>query len=87
MSPRPKSGRPIESVELKVTFRIDAAAAKRIKELIPSASIRSDGCRIVLSGEAPAEVALRAREILETVRKVVTPQKDFKASGGATESN
>ena len=78
MSPRQKSGRPIESVELKVSFKVSAATARKIKERYPSASIRQGGCSVVMSGENPAEVAAMAKELLEKVREVVASTKDFK---------
>jgi hypothetical protein len=70
-SPKRRRASPIESVELKVTFRVDRETARRIKEIVPSAVLRSGVCEVVIEAEAPAEVADRAKEILEKVRAVV----------------
>lgn len=70
-SPRRRHASPIESVELKVTFRADRETARRIKESVPSAVLRNGVCEVVIEGKAPAEVADRAKEILEKVRAVV----------------
>ena len=69
--PRPRRGRPIESVELSVVFRTDRITAERIKDLVPSVNLRSSGCEVVIKGENPGEVAERAKEILDKVRTVI----------------
>jgi hypothetical protein len=69
--PRPKHGKPIESVELSVVFRTNRRTAARIKDLVPSVNLRSGGCEVVIEGENPGEVAERAKEILDKVRSVI----------------
>jgi hypothetical protein len=69
--PRPRHDRPIESVELSVVFRTDRRTAERIKDLVPSVSLRSSGCEVVIKGENPGEVAEKAKEILDKVRTVI----------------
>jgi len=44
-------------------------------------------CRIIIEGEAPSVVAVKARELFEKVRGVVEPTKDFKRDGGSTRSD
>ncbi len=70
--------RPIESVELRITFRTDRATAAKIRESIPGAVLRNGGCEVKVEGEEPGEVAERAREILEKLRGVVQAPKGFK---------
>jgi hypothetical protein len=45
--------------------------AERIKELVPAASLRRNGCEIAIEGQSPSEVADKAKEMLEKVRTVV----------------
>jgi hypothetical protein len=70
-SPRPKHGRPIESVELSVVFRTNRRTAARIKDLVPSVNLRSGGCEVIIEGKDPGDVAERAKEILDKVRSVI----------------
>ena len=67
-SPRRRPDRPIESVELKITFRADGETAKRIKEAIPSAVVRGSVCQVKIEASQPGEVAEKARAILEKIR-------------------
>jgi len=69
-SPRRRQDRPIESVELRITFRADRATSKRIREVVPSALIREGGCEVRIAAKDPGEVAGRAKEILDKVRAV-----------------
>jgi len=69
-SPRRKQDRPIESVELRITFRADRVTSKKIKEAIPSARMKEGGCEVRIEAREPGEVAERAKEILERIRKV-----------------
>ena len=73
-----KRSDPIESVELTVSIRANKAMAGKIKELVPSAKVRSGSCELKLMGERPAEVAQRAEEIMEKLREVLSSPKDFK---------
>ena len=73
-----KSDRPIESVELKITFRADKATALKIKEAIPSAVLKRGGCEIRIDGEQPGDVADKARVLLEKLRGIAETPKDFK---------
>jgi len=70
-SPRPRHDRPIESVRLRISFRTGRNVAERIKELVPAASLRRNGCEIAIEGQSPSEVADKAKEMLEKVRTVV----------------
>jgi len=70
-SPRRKHDRPIESVELKITFSGDRETNDRIKELIPTAVVRGRVCEVRIQGERPGDVAEKARAILEKIRTVV----------------
>ncbi len=70
-SPRRRQDRPIESVELKITFRGDREKNNRIMELVPGAVLRGGVCEVRVEGEQPSEVAEKARAILEKVRTVV----------------
>jgi hypothetical protein len=69
-SPRRKQNKPVESVELKVTFRAGRTTIDRIKEAIPSAVIRDGACELRLSGEEATEIAAGARAMLEKVRAI-----------------
>ena len=70
-SPRRRPDRPIESVELKITFRADRATSARIKEVFPSAVLRNGACELRIEGEQPGEVADKARVALEKLRTAV----------------
>ncbi len=70
-SPRRKQGKPVESVALKITFRADRKTSKTIKGLVPSAVVRGGVCEVEIEGEQPAEVAEKAKAILEKIRPVV----------------
>jgi hypothetical protein len=69
-SPRRRQDRPIQAVELRITFRADRATSRKIKEAIPSARIRVGGCEVRIAAQEPGEVADRAKEVLERVRAV-----------------
>lgn len=69
-SPRRRPGKPIESVELKITFRGDKATNGRIKDLIPMAVVRGGVCEVRIDGDEPAEVAEKARAVLERIRTI-----------------
>jgi len=68
---RPRQDKPIESLALKITFRADRESAMRIKELLPSAQVRGGVCRVELEAKEPSEMAEKARDVLEKLRKVV----------------
>ena len=68
--PRRRQDRPIESVELKITFRSDRGTTGRIKEVIPDAVVRGGVCEVRIEGEQPSDVAEKARAILEKIRTV-----------------
>ena len=70
-SHRRKHGRPIESVELKITFSGDRETNERIKELIPGAVVRGGACEVRVEAERPSDVAEMARAILERIRTIV----------------
>jgi len=70
-SRRRRRDRPIESLALKITFRADRESAAKIRELIPTAQIRGGVCKVELEANEPAEMADRAREVLEKLRGVV----------------
>ncbi len=71
ISPRRRQDRPVESVALKITLRADRGTAARIKEAIPSAEVRGGVCRLSVEAREPAEVAEKAKVILEKLRTVV----------------
>jgi len=68
-SRRRRQDRPIESLALKITFRADRESAARIRELVPSAQVRGGVCTVELEAKEPAEMAGKAREVLEKLRK------------------
>ncbi len=70
-SPRRRQDKPIESVELKITFRGDRETNGRIRKLVPSAIMRGGVCVVRVEGVEPSEVAEKAKAILEKVRTVV----------------
>jgi hypothetical protein len=71
---------PIESVELIVSIKTDAATAERIRALVPSAKVRKGSCELKVVGERPAEVSQRAEEMMEKLREVLSSPKDFKSA-------
>lgn len=73
-----RASEPVESVELTVSIKADRATAERIKELVPSAKVKSGSCELKVVGERPADVAQRAEEIMEKLRVVFGSPKDFK---------
>jgi hypothetical protein len=70
-SPRPRPDRPIESVALRIQFRADRETRNKIRELVPSAVLRGGVCEVKIEAEEPAEVAERAKALLEKIRSVV----------------
>ena len=70
-SRRQRQDRPIESLALKIAFRADGESAARIKELLPSVQIRGGVCRVELEAKEPAEMAEKAREVLEKLRAIM----------------
>ncbi len=68
--PRPRQGRPVESVELRISIRADRETTNRIKEEIPSAVIRGGGCEVMIVAEQPGEMAERAKTILDKLRAI-----------------
>jgi hypothetical protein len=75
---RQKPDRPIESVELRISFRAGRTTAEAIKRTIPAAVLRNGTCVLKIEGEQPGDVADKAREILEKIRRVAGPSKGFK---------
>ncbi len=75
---RRRPDRPVESVELRITFRTDRGTAAKIKESIPGTVLRSGGCEVRVEGEEPIDVAEKARVILEKLREIAQSPKDFK---------
>jgi len=67
-SRRQRQDRPIESLALKIDFRADRESAARIRELLPLVQIRGGVCRVELEAKEPAEMAEKAKEILEKLR-------------------
>jgi hypothetical protein len=69
-SRRQRHDRPIESLALKITFRADSQAAARIRELLPTARVSGGVCRVELEATEPAEMAEKAKALLEKLRAV-----------------
>ncbi|MDA4124967.1 MAG: hypothetical protein OK438_05910 [Thaumarchaeota archaeon] len=86
-SPRRSPGKPIESVQLRITFKADRATAASLKKSIPFAVLRDGGCEVKVEGESPGEVAERAREMLEILRGIAQTQKGYKQSEGLSKKN
>jgi hypothetical protein len=70
-SPRRRRDSPVESVELKITFRADRETRERIAKAVPDAKLRGGVCEVKIEAEQPAEVAEKARALLEKLRTVV----------------
>lgn len=84
-SPRRRPNKPVDSVELRISFRADRLTSKKIKEAIPAAVLKTGGCEVRIDGEQPGEVAEKAKDILGKLRALVgdgrkseSPTKDFK---------
>ncbi len=69
-SPRRRPDRPIESVELKISFRADGETSRKIREAIPSAVFRGRICEVRIQAEKPAEVTEKAKQILDKLRAI-----------------
>ncbi len=69
-SPRRRQDRPIESVELRITFRANGDASRKIREAIPHARVKGGVCEVRIQAEQPSEVAEKAREVLDRVRAI-----------------
>ena len=69
-SPRRRRDRPIESVSLKVTFSANGVKVARIREAFPSAVVRDGVCEVKVEAGEPAEVAERAKALLEKMREI-----------------
>ena len=69
-SRRQKPDRPIQFVELKIAFRADKKTTAAIRQSFPSAKERNGLCEVKIESERPAEVADKARELLEKMRSV-----------------
>ncbi|MDA4119191.1 MAG: hypothetical protein OK436_01250 [Thaumarchaeota archaeon] len=69
-SRRPKPDRPIRFVELKIAFRADKKTANSIRQSFPSAKLRNGLCEVKIESEQPAEMAEKARELLDKIRSV-----------------
>ena len=69
-SRKPKPDRPILFVELKIAFRADKKATAAIKKSFPSAKVHNGLCEVKIESEGPAEMAEKARELLEKIRSV-----------------
>ncbi len=69
-SPRRRQGRPIEAVELRISFRANRETSIKIREAIPYAKIRGGICEVRIQAEEPSAVAERAKEVLERVRTI-----------------
>ena len=67
-SPRRKPDRPIQSVSLKITFRAGREEMAKIREAFPSAVARGGVCEVRIDAGQPAEVAEKARALLEKIR-------------------
>jgi len=70
-SPRRRQDKPVESVALKITFRAGRETIARIREAIPSARVSGGVCHVSLEAKEPAEMAEKARVLLEKLRAVV----------------
>jgi hypothetical protein len=72
-SPRRRPDRPVESVQLRISFKADRATSARIKEAVPSAVLKNRGCEVTIEGSEAGEVADRARDVLEKLREALGP--------------
>ena len=86
-SPRRRPGSPIESVALKITFDAGRDEAAKIREAIPSAVVRGGVCEVVIESGRIAEVAERARALLESLRKADGLRKDLSRVAGRSARN
>jgi hypothetical protein len=66
---RPRRSKPIERVELQITFKADEAEAARIKAEYPSAKRSGGSVRVVIAGDDPLAVAEMARDLAEKVKR------------------
>jgi hypothetical protein len=69
-SRRQKPDRPILFVELKIAFKADKKATAAIRQSFPSAKVHNGLCEVKIESKGPAEVADKARELLEMIRSV-----------------
>lgn len=70
-SPRRRQDRPIESVALRISFSADRKTLARMKEDFPSAKVHGSICEVRFEAEHPAELAEKAKLLLEKIRTIV----------------
>jgi len=61
-----------------VKLSADSATCTRLKESYPSARLKGGTFELTLEGDEPAEVAEKARELLNRFKVAAVPPKDFK---------
>jgi hypothetical protein len=66
-----KPGKPISSVELKVSLRIGKGSAEKVRELVPEAKIVPGGCVLQFRGDDPGAVADETQAVLEKLRPLI----------------
>ena len=71
-SPKPRQGRPVESLELRISIRADRETAGRIREAIPSAVVKGGACELKIEARRPADMVEKARAVLEQLRAIET---------------
>jgi hypothetical protein len=72
-SPRRRPGRPIESVSLRITFKGGTNELAKVMEAMPSAVLRKGVCEVEIEAEGPAEVAEKAKAVLEKLQMIARP--------------
>lgn len=70
-SHRRRQDRPIESIVLRIRFKANRKEIARIREAVPSAVMRRGACEVRIEADRPADVAAKAKELLEKLRTVV----------------
>ena len=74
----PRRSKPIERVELRVTFRAGEAEASSIKAEYPSARKTGGTVSVKIVGDDPLEVAEKARDLAERVKNMSVRPQGFK---------
>ena len=69
-SSRRRPDRPIESVELTISFNADRETSRKVREAFPAAKLKGSSVVLTLQGTEPRQVEDALRQVLEKVRQL-----------------
>ena len=77
-SSRRRPGRPVRSVELRVSIEAGRAEARRLRLAFPESETKGKAVEFTIRGTDPKEVEARGREAMEKMRDVLKGRRDPK---------